>query len=143
MLGVFLRSALPDYHLSAEPKETVALGQERRPVTSTPFPCRLSKARIILPSRKTRERTQTWGWGVPMMYRSILATAFEQQVRKLGLTETTCATSTQLREWCERNGNQFYIPEWLLKRWGMHVNADTTVSLESQSLTRGRHTQIH
>jgi len=86
---------------------------------------------------------QLWGPGVPMMYRSILPTAFEQQVRKLGLTEATCATSTQLREWCERNRNQFYVPEWLLKRWGMHVNADTAVSLESQTLTRGRHAQVH
>jgi hypothetical protein len=63
MLGVFLRRALPNYHLSAESKETVALGQERRPVASTPFQFISSKGRIILPSRKTRERTQTWGWG--------------------------------------------------------------------------------
>jgi hypothetical protein len=111
MLAVFLRSPLPDYHLSAESKETVKLGQERRPEASTAFPFILSKARIILPSRKTRERTQTWGLGVPMMYRSILPTAFEQQVRKLGLTEATCATSTPLREWCERKRNQFYVPE--------------------------------
>ena len=51
-----------------------------------------------------------------------LATAFERQVRELGLDKKTCADSKELREWCERNKDYCYIPEWLLKRWGMSVD---------------------
>lgn len=143
MIGVFLRSALPDYHLSAESEETVESGTGAAPRSVYPFSVHIKQSAYDLAKPKDSRADPDLGLGVPMMYRSILATAFEQQVRRLGLTEATCAASTQLREWCERNRNQFYVPEWLLKRWGMHVNADTTVSLESQSLTRGRHTQVH
>jgi len=55
-----------------------------------------------------------------------LQTAFEEQVRKLGLTEETCATSEDLRRWCERNKDRCYIPEWLLKRW--QISVDPNVS---------------
>ena len=51
-----------------------------------------------------------------------MSTAFEQQVRRLGLDQETCAHSEELREWCERNKDYCYIPEWLLRRWGMSVN---------------------
>jgi hypothetical protein len=54
-----------------------------------------------------------------------LPTAFEEQVRKLGLNEQTCATSEALQRWCELNKNRCYIPEWLLKRWGLSVDADS------------------
>jgi hypothetical protein len=53
-----------------------------------------------------------------------LPTAFEEQVRKLGLNEQTCATSKQLEHWCELNRNRCYIPEWLLKHWGLSVDSD-------------------
>jgi hypothetical protein len=53
-----------------------------------------------------------------------LATAFEEQVQKLGLNDQTCATSEVLERWCERNRNRCYIPEWLLKQWGLSVDAD-------------------
>ena len=53
-----------------------------------------------------------------------LPTAFEIQVQKLGLNEQTCATSKQLQYWCELNRNRCYIPEWLLKHWGLPVDAD-------------------
>jgi hypothetical protein len=57
-----------------------------------------------------------------MAYLSTLPTAFEQQVRKLGLDERTCVASKVLRLWCEENKDRYYIPEWLLERWGMTVN---------------------
>jgi len=44
----------------------------------------------------------------------VLATEFEEEVHRLGLTKQTCAASIQLRNWCERNRNRCYIPEWLL-----------------------------
>src|ERR1700757_4749052 len=57
-----------------------------------------------------------------MAYLSTLPTAFERQVRKLGLDERTCVASKVLRLWCEENKDRYYIPEWLLARWGMTVN---------------------
>jgi len=57
-----------------------------------------------------------------MAYLSTLATAFEQQVRTLGLDERTCVASKVLRLWCEENKDRYYIPEWLLARWGITVN---------------------
>jgi hypothetical protein len=57
-----------------------------------------------------------------MAYLSKLPTAFERQVRKLGLDERTCAGSRALRLWCQENKDRYYIPEWLLTRWGMTVN---------------------
>jgi len=54
------------------------------------------------------------------------ATAFEQEVRRLGLNERTCAASKELRRWCELNKDRCYIPEWLLARWGMDVDPNNT-----------------
>ena len=55
-----------------------------------------------------------------------LPTAFEEQVQKLGLNAQTCETSEALKQWCERNKDRCYIPEWLLKRWGMSVDPNVT-----------------
>jgi len=56
-----------------------------------------------------------------MAYLYTSATAFERQARKLGLNERTCVASKVLRLWCEENKDRYYIPEWLLARWGMTV----------------------
>jgi len=40
------------------------------------------------------------------------------------LMPETYTSSTVLRNWCERNRNRFYIPEWLLDQWGIIVDAD-------------------
>ena len=60
-------------------------------------------------------------WGKPMLPASVLATEFDLQVRKLGLTQTKYVSSVELRRWCEHNCNRFYVPEWLLAEWGIHV----------------------
>jgi hypothetical protein len=44
------------------------------------------------------------------------------QVRQLRLTVQAYAYSAELRAWCERNRNTFYIPEWLLEEWGITVD---------------------
>jgi hypothetical protein len=44
------------------------------------------------------------------------------QVRQLHLMPETYTSSAELRTWCERNRNNFYIPEWLLKAWDIPVN---------------------
>jgi hypothetical protein len=79
------------------------------------------------------------GWEEQMGQRWSLPTAFEQQVQKLGLNERTCAASKQLREWCERNKEHCYIPEWLLKQWEISVDADLATPQGAESLTRDRH----
>ena len=73
-----------------------------------------------------------------MGHRWTLPTAFEQQVQKLGLNERTCVASKQLREWCERNKEHCYIPEWLLKQWEISVDADLTSSRGPESLAPAR-----
>lgn len=55
-----------------------------------------------------------------------LPTAFEMQVRRLQLTEDAYARSRELRLWCELHRNRHFIPEWLLREWGMTVDADST-----------------
>ena len=66
-------------------------------------------------------------WGKPFLPSTVLkvgATEFEREVRRLGLTRENCSSSPALWPWCERHKNQCYIPEWLLKKWGMDVDAD-------------------
>ena len=65
-------------------------------------------------------------WGRPMPPVSILCTEFEMQVRQLRLAPEHYIASARLRSWCERNRNQYYIPEWLLKAWNISVNSDLT-----------------
>ena len=65
-------------------------------------------------------------WGKPMEAAPDVPTAFEVQVRQLGLTEQTCVGSEQLRQWCQRNKDRCYIPEWLLERWEMSVDPNVS-----------------
>jgi len=48
-------------------------------------------------------------------------TEFEVRVKQLGLSKQDYTSSAKLRSWCERNRNNFYIPEWLLDEWGIQV----------------------
>jgi hypothetical protein len=75
---------------------------------------------LAMPRRRGNPK---WGsGGQPVELAHAAATEFELQVRQLGLTKQTCASSTELRTWCERNRNRCYIPEWLLGVWGIAVN---------------------
>jgi hypothetical protein len=62
--------------------------------------------------------------GIAPKTRPSSASAFEVEMRQLGLTMQTCLYSRQLREWCRRNKNHVYIPEWLLNQWQMSVDSD-------------------
>jgi hypothetical protein len=64
-------------------------------------------------------------WGQQYRFTPI-STEFEMQVRQLHLMPETYTSSAELRTWCERNRNNFYIPEWLLEEWEIRVNADLT-----------------
>lgn len=63
-----------------------------------------------------------------MTHGSNLATAFEQQLRKLGLNQRTSAGLEELRQWCERNKDRCYIPEWLLTEWRITVDPSPSIS---------------
>ena len=47
---------------------------------------------------------------------------FEQQVEELGLRPGEYEASPQLQRWCSRNADLHYVPEYLLKLWGITVN---------------------
>ena len=81
---------------------------------------------FALPTMARRRGNPNWGGGRPAQILSWIPTAFEEQVQKLGLNEQTCATSEKLKQWCERNKDRCYIPEWLLKQWGMSVDPNVS-----------------
>ena len=56
---------------------------------------------------------------VPGIDELTTVTEFEGVALRLGLTKETYSSSSQLRIWCQRNGNRCYVPEWLLKEWGI------------------------
>jgi len=74
----------------------------------------------------TKPGNPGWSSGKPMAVPASAPTEFERQAKRLGLSEDGYATSDQLRRWCEHNRDRCYIPEWLLKRWGMPVDPNVT-----------------
>ena len=52
-----------------------------------------------------------------------LPTEFELRVRQLQLTAELYISSRELRAWCEQNRNRRYVPELLLKAWGITVDS--------------------
>jgi hypothetical protein len=73
----------------------------------------------------TRKRGNP-NWGRPIRHAPVLATEFELQIRQLRLTEESYVFSAELKSWCERNRNRFYIPEWLLEAWGIRVDPNVS-----------------
>lgn len=65
-------------------------------------------------------------WGKPLAPVSARLTEFEIEVGRLGLANSEYIESRELKRWCDRNRNRVYVPEWLLREWGMHV--ETTFS---------------
>ena len=61
-------------------------------------------------------------WGRPIQVPAAFATEFELQARRLHLTPEAYASSRGLRLWCERNRNRVWVPEWLLREWGIAVD---------------------
>ena len=66
-----------------------------------------------------RKRRGNPNWGKPLPFPPAVATEFEGVALRLGLTKETYSSSSQLRIWCLRNSNRCYVPEWLLKEWGI------------------------
>lgn len=60
-------------------------------------------------------------WGKPPQCPPAGPTEFDMQVRRLRLTRAQYVASAELRRWCERHRNHFYVPEWLLEAWRIEV----------------------
>jgi len=76
---------------------------------------------MLLPTMNRKRGNPNWGKPGPLPRAG--ATEFEMQVHRLGLTRETLVHSTELRKWCEHHKNRCYIPESLLKSWGLEVDA--------------------
>ena len=70
----------------------------------------------------TRRKRGNPNWGRPIPPILPFATEFERHARELGLRPPMYASSPELRAWCDCNRNRVYIPEWLLKEWGVRVD---------------------
>ena len=70
----------------------------------------------------TKRKRGNPAWGCPIPSAPALPTEFELRVRQLQLTAEIYTSSRELRIWCEQNRNRLYIPEWLLKEWGITVD---------------------
>jgi hypothetical protein len=71
-----------------------------------------------------RHRSLGWSSGQAPAIPPAVPPAFERRADELGLTAPTYIDSGELRRWCQDNRNKCYIPEWLLKTWGISVNSD-------------------
>jgi hypothetical protein len=66
--------------------------------------------------------TETRTGAKPLLPIPAAPTEFDDQVRRLRLDGEACLRSPELREWCRRHRNQYYVPQWLLKAWGIDVD---------------------
>jgi hypothetical protein len=73
-----------------------------------------------------RKRKGNPNWGKSQALPSPVATEFETVALRLRLTKETYLDSTQLRRWCESNNHRCYVPEWLLKEWGILPDIGST-----------------
>ena len=62
-----------------------------------------------------------WGSGNASVAAPYQLSEFELQVEELGLRPDQYQASPELRRWCQRNVNTHYVPEYLLKSWGIRV----------------------
>jgi hypothetical protein len=76
---------------------------------------------MAIPVARTRKRGNP-NWGRPMPAAPALPTEFEVRARQLQLTVEMYPSSRELRTWCQQNRNRCYVPEWLLKEWGITVD---------------------
>jgi hypothetical protein len=76
---------------------------------------------LALPALPRKRGNPNWGRPVPSV--PAVATEFELQVTQLKLTAEMYTSSRELRIWCNLNRNRVYIPEWLLAKWHITVDA--------------------
>jgi hypothetical protein len=75
-------------------------------------------------SMAIRRGNSNWGKTGPAGPVIVSPTSFEQIVEKLRLKPDQYFKSAQLREWARTNRNSKYVPESLLKAWGLEVDSN-------------------
>jgi hypothetical protein len=99
-----------------DPKTGEILARSELPFGSAgPAPLLPRKINVLSFRAMSRNKVnRAFTLGIAPKLRPAAASAFETEVRRLGLTLEAYATSSKLRLWCEKNRNHYYIPEWLL-----------------------------
>ena len=64
-------------------------------------------------------KQRSWVVGEAPPVRSGLSD-FERVAARLKLSPEQYESSDQLRQWVEKNWQQKFVPEWLLKLWGLN-----------------------
>ena len=67
-------------------------------------------------------------WGKPFPSVPAVISQFEFKARQLGLTAETYVSSLELKDWCEQNLHRFYVPEWLIAKWGLVVRMNEDIA---------------
>jgi hypothetical protein len=83
-----------------------------------------------------RHGNPLWASGACLQYQSAGRCQFEMYTQQLGLSEREYAGSPELRGWCDIHKNQYYVPEWLLKRWGMNVEDEALGLMRAAGVRR-------
>jgi hypothetical protein len=84
-----------------------------------------------------RNRNPLWSRGfVPLKVPPAHVGEFEEFVHRLGLAERDYVASAALRTWCAKHKNRCYIPEWLLKQWGMDVDTEALEQMRAAGFRR-------
>jgi hypothetical protein len=55
---------------------------------------------------------------------------FDVEVERLGITEAEFRQSAELKQWVDKNKNDYYVPEYLLDFWGFIVDLGREFSTE-------------
>ncbi len=79
-----------------------------------------------VPVARRKRGNPNWASGRALKVSPVVPTEFEMRVRELKLTPEDYAGSRELKNWCVRNRNRVYIPEWLLGKWEMSVDPNFT-----------------
>jgi len=58
-------------------------------------------------------------WGKACSNIPVTASSFDEMVRRLNLSEKEYRSSTPLKEWAQKHKDSKYIPQDLLKAWGI------------------------
>lgn len=68
-----------------------------------------------------------WGKKPPLIAPPVPPTEFELKAQQLGLhTAQAVIESPALRRWAEKNANRRFVPEALLRAWGITVHISDT-----------------
>jgi len=87
------------------------------------LPC--SRRRVTTKGLSMAKKRGNPNWGKPdIQAPSVAPTSFEEVVKNLRLSPAEYEDSLALKEWVQKNKDQKYIPDDLLRLWGLEVKGD-------------------